>query len=287
MAKSVSNGAGEGARLPSKLKLDLSQSRAKVARARIHLESLLRNIHDPAGPIYKDTAYAIRVSQIDKNGWCFIALTPRKLGKHELGVIVGDLVHCLRSALDYIVAALAKKSKAKRTEKHQFPIFTSEIRYNKRAGDKSSAVPSGCISGVKIGLALLHGVQPFHRKKNSFSHPLNILRELSNSDKHHIVAASIPHAIESRITVLNGTVLEHRNSLTEANWKPNRKREIFRVRFAPPFPAKPEIKTEVTVMVQFTTDTLAKRVLRDPIRPDTLNAIIDEVEEIIARFEAL
>lgn len=273
--------------MPSKLKLDLSQSRAKVTRARIHLDTLLRKIHDPAGPLYKDAAYAIQVGEIDKDGWCSVFLTPREIGKHELGVIVGDLVHCLRSALDYIVAALVKKSKARRTQKHQFPIFVTEDGYKAASGDQRKAKADGCISGVIYGLELLHGVQPFHRKKNPFGHPFNFIRELSNADKHHIIAASIPHATTGAIRVLNGTVLEHRVTLTAANWKPNRKREIFRARFAAPFPAKADIQTEVTAMVQFTTSTFTKRALRDPIRPDTLNAMIDEVEGVVKRFEAL
>jgi hypothetical protein len=92
------------------LGLDLSASDAKVARAHVHLKTLQREI--PLA-VAQRKPYTLRSSGIDpKDGWCTLFLTSNNATEYGLGVIVGELVHNLRCALDYIIPELGEASAA-------------------------------------------------------------------------------------------------------------------------------------------------------------------------------
>lgn len=57
--------------------------------------------------------------------------------KREWGILIGELVHNLRSALDHAVYAAAKRP----GDKTQFPIFTQRADWDKKAGPMIRSVP--------------------------------------------------------------------------------------------------------------------------------------------------
>jgi hypothetical protein len=103
-------------------------------------------------------------------------------------VLVGELLHNLRSSLDYIVWELVilETGDAPTTIKTQFPIFRYESAYNKRAKEFLHGV------GMKE-LAVIKSLQPFSTGEDVLS-PLWYLHELSNWDKHralHFAGATL------------------------------------------------------------------------------------------------
>ena len=141
------------------LGLDLSASDAKVTRARVHLETLQREI--PAA-IARRKPYTPRLSEIDPDsGWCTLFLTSNNAPEYGLGVIVGELVHNLRCALDYIIPELVSASGATLGTKHQFPIFTCLNLYNKNVGTAALPNAKGHLRRIKYGLQEIFDLQPF------------------------------------------------------------------------------------------------------------------------------
>ena len=99
------------------------------------------------------------------------------------GVILGDCVHNLRSALDHLVCQLTLLDGGTMDDcaQTQFPIACkSETQFEGMANHR---IP--CLS--KKHRALVKKAQPYHAGDGAPSHPLAILRALSNADKHRIL----------------------------------------------------------------------------------------------------
>ncbi len=93
------------------LHLDLSSSRAKLARASEHLDVFER---EGAAALKERNPCSFHVGDINRDtGWVSIYLEVRELREPHLGVILGDVMHNLRCALDYIVTALVDKAGAR------------------------------------------------------------------------------------------------------------------------------------------------------------------------------
>jgi hypothetical protein len=104
--------------------------------------------------------------------------------------ITGEIIHNLRSALDYIVYQLVLlETKAEpKGSKNQFPIFKSED------GFRSNGLPHNLEGVGTDAVALIKAMQPFATGEGERS-PLWQLRVFSNLDKHrdiHLTAASVP-----------------------------------------------------------------------------------------------
>ncbi len=102
------------------LHLDLRGSTAKVDGAVVHLDALKAQTaelgqHDPI---------TVSVGRVDpETGHMPIYLRLNVVEEVTGAVTVGDLMHNLRCALDYIITALVAASDAELSQRHQFPIF--------------------------------------------------------------------------------------------------------------------------------------------------------------------
>ena len=94
----------------------------------------------------------------------------------EWGIIIGDAVHCLRSALDQLVYGLAREP-GKRTA---FPVCLTEREWVTDA-------PSRYWSVRPVFVRLIDKAQPYHRGDAASEHPLALLSALSNLDKHRTI----------------------------------------------------------------------------------------------------
>ncbi len=103
----------------------------------------------------------------------------------ELGLLIGDCLHNMRSALDNLVYDLAiahrgfplSKSIAKGS---QFPIFKDR--------DQFMGIGMNQIRGVHPDArVIIESLQPYHRGEKFEYHRLWMLRELSNADKHRLL----------------------------------------------------------------------------------------------------
>lgn len=165
----------------------------KIERARHHLDDLNAHtlkwfngdhhkvIHErhPDGP----SNYQVRVEIED-------------LPTNPFSLLIGDVLHNLRSGLDHLVYALADAhtttigSPKDFTDKSQFPIVTDEDRKGtggcgERFFKKECLRQIGSIDAA--AQTIIKGLQPYHRGNDFRSHPLWQLSELSNIDKHRLL----------------------------------------------------------------------------------------------------
>jgi hypothetical protein len=165
----------------------LDGPRAKLERARLHLEALNDGIR-----AYTETDTHDFIDEVDlQTGDQIIRI--RILNEPDnptWGLIVGDFAHNLRSALDHLVWQLVILSGNKPSAANQFPISSSRSRY---------WLPQGRRPGMRD--RMLKGVAPPHRAMIDFVQPhmgeeptettLAHLAWLSNVDKHNVIHAGI------------------------------------------------------------------------------------------------
>jgi hypothetical protein len=97
----------------------------------------------------------------------------------EWGIIIGDAVHCLRSALDQLVSGLWTDKTTSRT---RFPICRTVREWIVDAPGMYWSVPPTYV-------ASLDRAQPYHRGDKENEHPLAVLNVLWNLDKHQTIPA--------------------------------------------------------------------------------------------------
>ncbi len=157
---------------------------AKLVRADEHLQALDVEITDfleldPYTVRFEvDRESAQKVAKIYVNG------EPPAV---RWGVMVGDCVHNLRSALDHLAWQFAGLEPPSKTE---FPIFHDRKEFERRK-------PGGGlykIRGIKDPEArtLIKAVQPcYSKRQRPKAHPLWSLQSLSNIDKHQVLHLSV------------------------------------------------------------------------------------------------
>lgn len=101
----------------------------------------------------------------------------------RFGVILGDCVHNLRSALDHLACQVTMLEGGTMDDcaRTQFPIIDeSETKFEAMA-DRQIPLLS------KKHRALVKRAQPYRAGDEAWRHPLAVLRELSNADKHRLI----------------------------------------------------------------------------------------------------
>jgi hypothetical protein len=262
------------------LGLDLSASDGKLAHARKHQDLLESEV--PA-ELAQGGPYAIRFSTVDPNtGWCDVFLVPDQPKKPRLSAIVGDVVHNLRCALDYIVTALADTSGTPVTTRHQFPIFRAEGGYEARVVNN----PSGALQGISDGLILTRELQPYKLQPEPTQDPLWHIHRFNNADKHRepVALLAIPSGpIQLRF---NGIPVESEPVLEIPNWSPDEEYVIHRIRFDPPRAYNLRAEGPIQLQVSFTTPPFAT----EPAHTVTISQLrgcCDHVAKIIDLFKML
>jgi hypothetical protein len=134
----------------------------------------------------------------------------------RIGVIVGDCLHNLRSALDHLACYLVTKNKGMITKKTQFPILDVRPTDKKTGQPLRPKIDGGVADNVLTVIDLL---QPYQNKRDAHRHPLWLLSELSNADKHrllHVAIACLGNP-KFRITLPDGTVWDGQPSVRIAH----------------------------------------------------------------------
>jgi hypothetical protein len=103
--------------------------------------------------------------------------------------LVGDAVHNMRSALDYLACGLVTTNGGRVTSQTQFPIYGS-----KKAFDKGA--PRRVAGMATCPASMIETLQPYYSPTPD-EHPLAILAFLSNQDKHR--ALHVAHWVTERI----------------------------------------------------------------------------------------
>jgi hypothetical protein len=258
-----------------------------VARARELAEALEREVDLV---LEKKNLYSIRIGEIDpQSGWCAIYCKVSDIAEPRLGVIFGDVMHNLRSALDYVVVALAQASGTVPARKHQFPILDNAVTYQRRVGPPGAPKKDGPLGGVRYGAQLVEELQPYNRYPDPFASPLWDIRCFSNADKHRQISALASLMAGCEIQISHGGRIMGRCHSFALPRACEQEQEIWRVQFAPPYPSASEIcaEGETAFAILFTTPAFDKMRHSAGIDVQLLPTYCDYVAQAVECFEAL
>jgi hypothetical protein len=158
---------------------DASPAFTKTQRAREHLTQL-----DPARKAIDSPNYLGTDIQRDGRD-VVVRLQVKAPVPRSVGCIVGDVIHNVRTALDYL-ARIAVEWNGNIPGKTQFPVCTTPKRFDAAAKDQLAGAPREFIR-------LAESLQPFNSKPASDS-LLGIVHRLDINDKHNrlLVSALVP-----------------------------------------------------------------------------------------------
>jgi hypothetical protein len=157
----------------------------KLAWARKHLETFKQAV----GAFANDSPYRTAAQDEPETGDRVWRIFRNKPLPPDWPLVVGDVVHNLRSALDNLVYLIAQRNtprdltedEAKRLE---FLIFDSDTNYLKTQKRCLSLLPTAAQTEIE-------GLQPYKRT-NPANDTLSLLNRLSNVDKHrHLVVTEV------------------------------------------------------------------------------------------------
>jgi hypothetical protein len=158
----------------------LASAGLKMVRADEHLEVLVRDVRR-----FKESKPYRVIHEIDpQTGERLIHAVPLHDPDPGLSLVLGDLVHNLSAVLDHAVYGLSVlEARRPLTRREQesigFPISTDSIAFAKAAPTRLRFLDDGPRS-------VIEAAQPFHGPSEAarLNHPLAVLREMSNADKH-------------------------------------------------------------------------------------------------------
>jgi hypothetical protein len=122
------------------------------------------------------------------NGGAGVADSTMSIGPLDsrLNTVIGEFLHNLRSSLDHLVWQLVEQNGGKPTGDTSFPILKVAPTPN-RKGEKRPPYIAGGVSSE--ALAVIDWAQPYQWEERYTEHPLWLLNQLWNIDKHrHVIA---------------------------------------------------------------------------------------------------
>jgi len=185
----------------------------------------------------------------------------------DVPLLIGDAAQCLLNALDHLAFAVAEAANPQgltgaQESQSQFPIQKACPRNN-----KGIVMPDTRIGSWTACAQAVAGVmQPYLGKEGLNAHPLWLLRDLANRDKHRaLTVAAFGHSI-NEFTMGNGyidhfQIFDAREINTEPvpllafsrkNYGDMRLRASFEIRFAPgPLVGGREVVTTMRLLAAY------------------------------------
>lgn len=259
----------------------LAGVKAKLVRADEHMKAL-----DEKWRAFGKTQSYTGLMNVgpEPNQWeCYLCLErPIPI---ELSIIVGDAFHNLRSSLDHLVGRLVELHGGVVEKHHAFPIHGDEATYqglvNQRRRKREDAGPLGGIPTDSPERALIQEAQPYQRRERAREHPLALLNEMVNIDKHRAihVAASYPQAADALDLLMwpaDAELIAHTSI-----WQPGLPLEgcthIASLRFSDTHPAdEVRVKTDLPLGIAFG---------EPPAKDPRLEDILAYVSQIVSSAE--
>lgn len=158
----------------------LEDCRLKVARAKEQFDSLHGKIADFA----KANPYVINIEVDPETGDELFETSDPPAFPRPWGVLVGEIAHNCRSALDYLITVLVEEAGGESDGNNAFPISKTEGRYlepNKRGRSYRDRLLRGVSEPLKKKIDAL---QPYQRGDLACADALLTLRYLADRDKH-------------------------------------------------------------------------------------------------------
>jgi hypothetical protein len=179
--------------LPSSLNPALDAANFKLRRATEHLHTLTEEMLG----FRKRDPYAVTVDFEPDTGWWVAKAQVREEPSPRLSVLVGEIAYECLSALNHLVWELAvrkigrnKAAKGSVRNFVQFPVATSPANWAEIPLVRKQPVS-------KKALGLMEGLQPYNGRDGQAgvsSHPLSLIRDVANADKHRVLAVAFAYA---------------------------------------------------------------------------------------------
>lgn len=245
----------------------LAGPRDKVARAREHLDTLEAAINQflaskPYGTPHEFDA---------KSGLYLFKLEVRRDFPIRWGIIVGELLYDLRSALDQLLFQLFPGGRPKQPI---FPIYDDEIDYLFH----SRRVLKGIAPEAQD---LIQAFQPYHAGDGAQDHTLFVLNAVRNADTHRVVHASYATTADEQPDIDVVFTDESPDGGAEVIYKPNVPLKdgavTLRVRLIPATPEGDEPEVEVKGGIPIDV-TFAERRLRLKDLRHMTDAVLDVID---------
>lgn len=154
----------------------------KLRRADAHLISLYTKV-----TLYIDSAPYVIEAKRDPHGHGQFIFRVKREPSLKFATIVGDILHNIRSALDYIAHELIKRNGFPTSSRTQFPVCSTVRDFD------NEAICQNRLGGISLrAYRMIDALQP-HQMRPPYSfadHPLWHLQKLSNLDKHHALNLS-------------------------------------------------------------------------------------------------
>jgi hypothetical protein len=172
---------------------DLTGVHAKLDRAEEHIDAL----RDEIKPVMEGltSAQAETRHNVLDDSYSVIMRQSAALPVVRWGIMLGDVCHNMRSALNHLVCALVPVGQVHR--RHQFPIFDTPHSWKSEFGGTKPEKMLDFIDPTHF--ALIESVQPF--QQGTGMQRLSLLERFSNNDKHRLIHAAVT-AFITRATML-------------------------------------------------------------------------------------
>jgi hypothetical protein len=161
----------------------LVNPRLKIAWAEKHLERLNREL----GAFFESNKDAVVLEpDLLNQRYSIIYNEPRPFDP-TWGLIVGDIAHNARSALDHLVWQLVLSNGQTPGKHNSFPIFVRPERWDSEITNRPKKRGPGPLEGVSVkSCALIKDLQPYKGRDKSAARliPLARVAYLNNTDKH-------------------------------------------------------------------------------------------------------
>ena len=194
----------------------------------------------------------------------------------EWGVIIGEIIHNLRSALDHLVWQLALLQTSTPYDRTAFPITTTRNNYR----DSGRRLVQDLTARQE---ALIKWLQPYRRGQKAKCDFLWLLQDVNNTDKHRVIQTvgtvlgfqglsfrNMRGFIPQDLNIYKGTRLENGAPVADFTIVQTSRN------------AHMEMHPDFTFDIEFGVGSSAVEGM--PLSP-TLSDILTHVEDIILRFE--
>jgi len=188
---------------------------AKIERAQSQIVTLQESVQG----FFRDHLYEIGVAEYNPqaNHHSLRVKSGPEEFPIEWSLLIGEVAHNLRSALDGIVYQLVRANNRWPSFNTQFPIFLVGKTKRFRHGRKDVLIPHFEGKDFADGLSMINGVaerhiaafrrlQPYKRGNGHRKYPLYLLKELNNTDKHRLVTVVSPTPAQMQFSGLAGMV---------------------------------------------------------------------------------
>ena len=149
----------------------LSLIRVKVERAKQHL----RDLEVARDSFIKSKPYRIESKPDPQTGYNVFYITDLQATPAEIGLVAGDVIHNLRSALDHLAYQLVYVSGATHSKQTSFPIWDDATEYKAQRARRVQGMAQSAIDAIDA-------TEPYQGGKGA---GLWCLHYLDIADKHH------------------------------------------------------------------------------------------------------